>query len=48
MCVDFKVFRGHTTGDKIFSDIQAVLQKFIGEYNSLFRIQLVLQIQLET
>ena len=32
MCFDFKVFSGCTTGDKIFNDIQAVLQKFIGEF----------------
>jgi hypothetical protein len=30
-CLDFKVFEGSTTGDRIYEDIIAVLQKYQGE-----------------
>ncbi len=30
MCIDFKFFSGHTTGDNLYNDIQAVLKKFMG------------------
>jgi hypothetical protein len=30
LCIDFKVFSGRTTGEKIYNDIQAVLKKFMG------------------
>jgi hypothetical protein len=30
MCIDFKVFSGRTTGDNIYNDIEAFLNKFMG------------------
>jgi diphthamide synthase (EF-2-diphthine--ammonia ligase) len=30
-CLDFKVFEGSTTGERIYEDIKAVLQKYQGE-----------------
>ncbi len=30
-CLDFKVFEGSTTGERIYEDIVAVLQKYQGE-----------------
>jgi hypothetical protein len=30
-CLDFKVFQGSTTGERIYEDIVAVLQKYQGE-----------------
>jgi hypothetical protein len=30
-CLDFKVFEGSTTGERIYEDVVAVLQKYQGE-----------------
>jgi hypothetical protein len=29
--LDFKIFKGSTTGEKIYEDVMAVLQKYLGE-----------------
>jgi hypothetical protein len=30
-CLDFKVFEGSTTGERIYADVRVVLEKFKGE-----------------